>query len=163
MRRLDYAGDEIKNIDALVQEAFGKVDESSQRIIETLYYIAGWTLDAMMKIVIRRKKKLGTPLTYLVCLCSVESTFAQSGNLPTGKVDSIVAFGALKYASKDYFTFITCMECVFSNLLSIEQLIIHGPFLMNEILKSLLNNEAVISMFSKFIPTETDVMIKKIV
>ena len=47
--------------------------------------------------------------------------------LPTGKVDKIDYFSKLKYPTYDYFTFVLRFENVFLSLLTLEDLVLYGP------------------------------------
>ena len=122
------------------------------RLVETLYYISGWTIVALRKIADRRKEEVALCIRYFCNTCCTIGSVAKDKGLPTGKVDRVMAFGALTFVNSDYFKFITRMENVFVHCLSYEHLSLYGSFLIERIKNALLNHDQVVSDFTMFVP-----------
>ena len=154
-RKMDYLDMGVNDISSIVSFAFSCEincikNEMSPSILETLYYITGWTISACRKVAEQRREEVATALRYLANSCTITSSVAKPKNLPTGKIDRIMAFGALSYASQEYFEFILRIEEVYVRLLTNENLIVHGSFLIHKIKTNLLNNSDVKWVFNKF-------------
>ena len=81
-----------------------------------MYYLAGWTVVALNKIADRRKEDVALPIRYFCNICSIDGNDAKDKCLPTGKVDRVMAFGALAFVNRLYFKFITRLENLFFNV-----------------------------------------------
>ena len=146
-RKLDYQSERI-SIVLVVHDVFSSVvhditDLKSRRVQETLYYISGWTVCASQNVAKRRSKDVAEVFTYLSNFVSVNANFGKSDGLPTGKVDTVCAFGSLVYVLQQYFNFIVRIEEVFARVLAYEYLIVYGSFLLNKIKQTLLQDKFV--------------------
>ena len=167
VRKLDYAHTDLSTIsDCIMNMSSGDYETQlgtfSERNKERLYYIAGWNLDALNKMSTIRHKKLGTCLQFLTGLCNILPSIAKTECLPTGKIDLVCAFGALRYASREFFNFIVKLEMVYVQLLLYEQLVVHGSFLFRKICTALAGNELVNKLFFTFLPDNAKVVDRKV-
>lgn len=118
----------------------------------TLYYIAGWCINAMKKVSFRRKASTKEPMLFLIALVNIPQTAAQELGLPTGKIDRVMAFGGLYFCSFDFFVLISRIENTFRVLLSEEALLIHGSFLLEKIRRNIFLSEIFKLELSSFLP-----------
>ena len=161
-RNIDYAPKSVMSISNTIDTAFlsdswnDSVLGMSEQGQETLYYISGWTICAVNKLIPRRKEDFGSVLRYFHNNCQISSTEAKSKLLPTSKVDRVMVFGSLVYTSVDYFHFICMIESVFVFSLSHDNLIVHGSMLISKIQNLLVNNKKVLSVITGLLPIPTD-------
>ena len=112
----------------------------SPRVVDTLYYLAGWTVVALNNIADRRKEDVALPIRYFCNVCSIDGNAAKNKGLPTGTVDRVMAFDALIFVNRLYFKFIKRLENEFVQCLLYEHLVIYGSFLVERIKNALLND-----------------------
>ena len=110
-KNLEYKQVDIHGISDVVENSFKEdiavmLESSNQKVLETLYYIAGWSLHAMKKAALRRRAGTAVIMNYLVGFCSNTQDEARASGLPTEKIDRVMAFGGLKFPSEKYFEFI---------------------------------------------------------
>ena len=110
----------------------------------------------MKKVSFRRKKTTAEAMSYFVSFCSLTQKRAHDVGLPTGKVDRVMAFGGLTFCTNDYFVLICCVENIFRNILSEEALVIHGSFLLDKILRNILENSCYEAAIKGFLPPQID-------
>ena len=134
--------------------------EMGTRAVDTLYYKARWTVAVLNKIADRRKENVALSIRYFCDFCSIDGNTAKDKGLPTGKVDCVMAFGALTFVNRLYFTFITRLKNIFVQCLSYERLVIYGSFLVERIKNALLNDKIVLSEFVLFIHEDVSHIIK---
>ena len=156
-RKMDYSSKLVTTIDEMIVMSFSSNTSSiclemGNRLVETLYYISGWTIVALRKIADRRKEEVALCIRYFCNTCCTIGSVAKDKGLPTGKVDRVMAFGSLTFVNSDYFKFITRMENVFVHCLSYEHLSLYGSFLIERIKNALLNHDQVVSDFTMFVP-----------
>ena len=73
------------------------------------------------KIAPRRNKDTRHALVYFAnSVAIVDIDGGQKSKLPTGKVDRLICFGGLCYATYAYFVFIARIETIYCNILSEE-------------------------------------------
>ena len=114
--------------------------EMGLRVVDTLYYIAGWTIIALKKVADRRKEDVALPIRYFCNVCSIDGNAAKNKGLPTGIVDRVMTFDALTFVNRLYFKFINRLEKEFVQCLLNEHLVIYGSFLVERIKNALLND-----------------------
>ena len=125
-------------------------------IVDTLYYIARWLIVALINIADRRKKDMALPIRYFTIFFSIDENVAKDKILPTGKIDHIMAFGALTIVNSLYSTFITILENVFVQCLAYDCLVIYGAFFVERI----KNDETILSELTVFIHEDVSHIIK---
>ena len=130
--------------------------EICPRVGDTVYYIAGWTVVALNKNTDRRKEDVALLIRYFCNFCSIDGNVAKDKGLPTGKVDHIMAFGALTIVNSLYSTFITILENVFVQCLAYDCLVIYGAFFVERI----KNDETILSELTVFIHEDVSHIIK---
>ena len=166
-RKMDYSSKQVKVIEEVIVSSFSVstedlCSEMGPKVVDTLYYIAGWTVVALNNIADRRKEDVALPIRYFCNICSIDGNTAKDKGLPTGKVDCVMAFGALTFVNRLYFTFITRLKNIFVQCLSYERLVIYGSFLVERIKNALLNDKIVLSEFALFIHEDVSHIIKTI-
>ena len=95
-----YGPYKFKSNAGLVSDSFlysrSEIESAMSPIIcETIYYIAGWTLNAMRKVSKRRTADFSPILMYVINTCRFSGELVKNTNLPTGKTDSVTTFGAI--------------------------------------------------------------------
>ena len=120
-----------------------------------MYYISGWTIHDASKISKRRNTNTRQVLTYFVNTVCIDGSCAdQKRNLPTGKVDRHICYGGLRYSTYPYFIFILNMEKVHSNILTEEYIVALGSSIVDKIRVGLKDANAVLELFSGFLPPD---------
>ena len=64
------------------------------------------------KITDRRNEEATLCIRYFCNICCTIRSVARDACLPTGKIDRVMAFGALTFVKLDYFKFITGIDNV---------------------------------------------------
>ena len=157
-RSFRYSSDHLRSLPSFIRDIFSCSDVeilgNYNRVAqETLYYITGWTIHAVKKIAPRRKKDTRHALVYLANSVTVDDLDGnQKSQLPTGKVDRLISFGGLCYATYAYFVFMARMETIYSNILSEEYIVALGTNIVEHIRLKLKSEAVVIDLLVRFVP-----------
>ena len=156
-RSFRYSSEHLKSLPVYIRDVFscshteilGKFNRVAQ---ETLYYITGWTIHAAKKIAPRRNKNTRHALVFFAnSVAIVDIDGVQRSELPTGKVDRLICFGSLCYATRAYFVFIARIETIYSNILSEEYIVALGTNIVEDIRLALKNEPTVVDMLAEFL------------
>lgn len=91
-------------------------------------------IHAAEKAARRRRSETRQCLIYFVNTATIrDDHHSQRHTLPTGKVDRMIRFGGLRYATRQYFIFVVRMEIIYSHILSEEYTVTLGPNLVDQI------------------------------
>jgi len=159
-REFRYLPDNLKSLPVYIREMFScpsvqLLAEFNLLAQETIYYIAGWTIHAAHKVAPRRNRDTCHSLIYFAnSVAIINPTSEEKGGLSTGKVDRLIRFGGLRYATLQYFTFITRLETVFCNILSEEYIVALGPDLVDRIRVGLMGETIVTDKLVGFVPPD---------
>ena len=101
---MDYSSKQVKVIEDVIVSSFSVstedlCSEMGPIVVDTLYYITGWTPVALTKIADRRKEGAALLIRYFYNICSIDGNAAKDKGLPTGKVDRVMVFGALTFVT----------------------------------------------------------------
>jgi hypothetical protein len=75
--------------------------------------------------------------------------------LPTGKVDRIIAFGGLYFSNREFYHLIATVEKVFESSLTIMHVLFSGASLVAELLSQLNENNHIHDAMRSMFPTGT--------
>lgn len=91
---------------------------------ESLCYIYGWLLRALLKAAKQQEKEFREQLHVLVARATFSREVAiKDRNIPTAKVERVELFGGLNYANGDLYSFVERLEFVFKHALTPELLV----------------------------------------
>ena len=164
-RKMDYSSKQVKVVEEVIISSISVstedlYSEMGSRFVDNLYYIADWTVVALNKIAHTRKEDVAIPIRYCCDFCIIDEKVAKDKGLSTGKVDRVMAFGALTFVNSLYFKLITIFENMFVQYLLYEHLVIYGSFLVERIKNALLNDEIILSEFALFVHIDVSHIIK---
>ena len=82
-RKLDYSNIPLENIPDLIEKSFAMESHDISALFtdagcSQLYYIAGWTLNALVNVSARKKNDLATALLYFTNFCTSSEIEASS-------------------------------------------------------------------------------------
>ena len=164
-RKLDYSNIPLEHIPDLIEKSFAVESHDISALFtdaeySQLYYIAGWTLNALVKVSARKKDDLATALLYFTNFCTSSEIEASSNELPSEIVSRKNAFDGLTFVKREYFVFILRLELVFCKILSEEEsILLHGSFVIAKIMKFLHVSDHVLFAFHRFFSTSCETCI----
>ena len=93
---MDYYSKQVKVIEEVIVSSFSVstedlCSEMGPIVVDTLYYITGWTPVALTKIADRRKEGAALLIRYLYNIWSIDGNAAKDKGLPIGKIDCVMA------------------------------------------------------------------------
>ena len=156
-RAFCYSPDNLKSMPVYIREVFSfpsiqVLAEFNLLAQETIYYIAWWTIHAAHKVAPRRNKETHHSIIYFVnSVAIINPSSEEKGGLPTGKVDRLICFDGLRYATLQYFTVIARLETLFCNILSEEYIVALGPDLVDCIRVGLMGETVVTDQLVGFL------------
>ena len=160
-RALRYSPVHLKSLPVFIKDVFSLDSEQvlarfDTIALETLYYIAGWMIHAAKKAAPRRSINTRHCLVFFVNSATINDSDSNGmRGLPTGKVDRLIRFGGLKYATYQYFQFVARMEIIYCNMLSEEYIVTLGPNIVDRIRVALMTEKDVTDWLVDFVPPDT--------
>mmetsp|Transcript_13644 Transcript_13644/g.13212 ORF Transcript_13644/g.13212 Transcript_13644/m.13212 type:complete len:240 (-) Transcript_13644:34-753(-) len=120
--------------------------ENGEKLLSSIYYIAGWLLSSMKKAAIRRQEPLRGRMIRLYKTNLISQEKASILLLPSKKVECVQESGGLAFVSLAFYTFSLKLEYIFVKTLQETTLAILGHLIIEEVYTSLRNSQTVRSI-----------------